>query len=60
MYPDRVNAVISLDGGPVKQVDGKYHKFYKLFVSVISFMIDIEKLKDEKGLTKVEAKKLIK
>lgn len=31
LYPDRVNAVISLDAAPVKQADAKYHPYYNFF-----------------------------
>ena len=60
LYPDRVNAVIAVDGAPVKQADGKYHPFYKLFSQIIIFMVMLEKVRDKQGLTRKHAQKLIK
>jgi len=59
-YPDRINAVIAADGAPVKQADGMYHPFYRVFYEIIKFMILLEVLRDDYDMTKQHAKKIIK
>jgi hypothetical protein len=59
-YPDRINAVIAADGAPVKQADGMYHPFYRVFYEIIKFMILLEVLRDDYDMTKPQAKKIIK
>jgi len=59
-YPDRINAVIAADGAPVKQADGKFHPYYRVFYEIIKFMILLEVLRDDYDMTKQQAKKVIK
>lgn len=60
VYPDRVNAVIALDGAPVKQADGKYHPYYNFFYNIVKFMLVLYKIQERKGLTRKAAQKMIK
>lgn len=60
LYPDRVNAVIAADGAPVKQADGKFHPYYNLFWKIIRFMIVLEIVNERQGLSRNDAKKMIK
>ena len=60
LYPDRVDAVIAFDGAPVKQAVGSLHPYYNIFWRVISFMATLEEYRDLKGLTRNDAKKLLK